>query len=179
MADEVPFTEPVAIAGAGLDLFQSAQAADLNGDLATDALYTFRDRNTGEYGIAWNESNFPGSNGPDPLTRWLVVDQSNDVWEAVVAADFDGDGDQDVCAVEEDGMVLFANETGLGRTGDWEDFTVTATAQDSPSSTRPGTQAVHAGPEPDPYRGGVSVPIYQSSTFRFQDTDEGAGPMAA
>jgi len=36
------------------------------------------------------------------------------------------------------------------------------------------TQSVHAGCQPDPQFGGVSVPIYQSSTFVFQDANEGA-----
>lgn len=43
---------------------------------------------------------------------------------------------------------------------------------------RPETKVVHAGPEPDPLHGGVSVPIYQSSTFSFQNTDEGAARFA-
>ncbi len=41
-------------------------------------------------------------------------------------------------------------------------------------SSRPDTLAVHAGPDPDPHYGGVSVPIFQSSTFAFHDADEGA-----
>jgi len=36
------------------------------------------------------------------------------------------------------------------------------------------TQSVHAGCEPDPLHGGVSVPIYQSSTFAFEGVDQGA-----
>lgn len=36
------------------------------------------------------------------------------------------------------------------------------------------TRAVHAGCEPDPLYGGVSVPIYQSSTFAFGSVDQGA-----
>jgi methionine-gamma-lyase len=36
------------------------------------------------------------------------------------------------------------------------------------------TQAVHAGSRPDPLHGGVSVPIYQSSTFAFDSVDQGA-----
>jgi len=36
------------------------------------------------------------------------------------------------------------------------------------------TRAVHAGSEPDPLHGGVSVPIYQSSTFAFESVDQGA-----
>ncbi len=43
---------------------------------------------------------------------------------------------------------------------------------------RPETLTIHAGPEPDPLYGGVSVPIYQSSTFAFHDTDEGAARFA-
>ncbi|MDM7914488.1 MAG: PLP-dependent aspartate aminotransferase family protein [Candidatus Eisenbacteria bacterium] len=42
----------------------------------------------------------------------------------------------------------------------------------------PETQVVHAGPEPDPQYGGVSVPIYQSSTFSFANADEGAARFA-
>ncbi len=98
LADEVPFGGPLEIAGAGLDLFEAGTAVDVNGDGAVDALYSFRDRNTLEYGIAWNESEFPGANGPDPLTRWIVVDQSSDSWDGLATADFDTDGDRDVVA---------------------------------------------------------------------------------
>jgi methionine-gamma-lyase len=40
------------------------------------------------------------------------------------------------------------------------------------------TEAVHAGTEPDPLFGAVSVPIYQSSTFAFHSVDEGADRFA-
>jgi methionine-gamma-lyase len=43
---------------------------------------------------------------------------------------------------------------------------------------RQDTKVVHAGPEPDPQHGAVSVPIYQSSTFSFRNTDEGAARFA-
>ena len=36
------------------------------------------------------------------------------------------------------------------------------------------TQSVHAGSRPDPLYGGVSVPIYQSSTFAFESVEQGA-----
>ena len=36
------------------------------------------------------------------------------------------------------------------------------------------TKAVHAGQPPDPVTGGVSVPIYASSTFIFQSAEQGA-----
>ncbi len=36
------------------------------------------------------------------------------------------------------------------------------------------TACIHAGQEPDKLFGGVSVPIYQSSTFAFEDADQGA-----
>ena len=36
------------------------------------------------------------------------------------------------------------------------------------------TRSVHAGSQPDPQYGGVSVPIYQSSTFAFENADQGA-----
>lgn len=36
------------------------------------------------------------------------------------------------------------------------------------------TRSVHAGCRPDPMYGGVSVPIYQSSTFAFESVDQGA-----
>lgn len=36
------------------------------------------------------------------------------------------------------------------------------------------TRSVHAGCRPDPLHGGVSVPIYQSSTFAFESVDQGA-----
>ncbi|MFO7733101.1 MAG: aminotransferase class I/II-fold pyridoxal phosphate-dependent enzyme [Candidatus Aminicenantes bacterium] len=43
---------------------------------------------------------------------------------------------------------------------------------------RPQTQVIHAGPEPDPVYGGVSVPIYQSSTFAFDSAEQGAARFA-
>lgn len=43
---------------------------------------------------------------------------------------------------------------------------------------RPQTQVIHAGPEPDPVYGGVSVPIYQSSTFSFDSAEQGAARFA-
>jgi len=43
---------------------------------------------------------------------------------------------------------------------------------------RPETRVVHAGPEPDPLHGAVSVPIYQSSTFSFRSAEEGAARFA-
>lgn len=36
------------------------------------------------------------------------------------------------------------------------------------------TRSVHAGCKPDPLYGGVSVPIYQSSTFAFESANQGA-----
>lgn len=36
------------------------------------------------------------------------------------------------------------------------------------------TAVIHAGQHPDPLFGGVSVPIYQSSTFAFRDAEHGA-----
>jgi methionine-gamma-lyase len=47
-----------------------------------------------------------------------------------------------------------------------------------PHDVRPDTQVVHAGPDPDPQYGAVSVPIYQSSTFSFANADEGAARFA-
>ena len=38
----------------------------------------------------------------------------------------------------------------------------------------PFTSVIHAGQHPDPVFGGVSVPIYQSSTFAFQSAEQGA-----
>ena len=40
------------------------------------------------------------------------------------------------------------------------------------------TKAVHAGQPPDPVTGGVSVPIYASSTFIFQSAEQGAARFA-
>ena len=42
----------------------------------------------------------------------------------------------------------------------------------------PETAAIHAGQEPDPVYGGVSVPIYQSSTFAFASAEQGAARFA-
>lgn len=40
------------------------------------------------------------------------------------------------------------------------------------------TSVIHAGQEPDPFFGGVSVPIYQSSTFAFKSAEQGAARFA-
>jgi methionine-gamma-lyase len=40
------------------------------------------------------------------------------------------------------------------------------------------TSVIHAGQEPDPAFGGVSVPIYQSSTFAFASAEQGARRFA-
>jgi methionine-gamma-lyase len=40
------------------------------------------------------------------------------------------------------------------------------------------TTVIHAGQEPDPVYGGVSVPIYQSSTFAFASAEQGAARFA-
>jgi len=40
------------------------------------------------------------------------------------------------------------------------------------------TKAVHAGQHPDPLTGAVSVPIYASSTFVFQNAEQGAARFA-
>lgn len=45
-------------------------------------------------------------------------------------------------------------------------------------SLSPETLAIHAGQEPDPVYGGVSVPIYQSSTFAFASAEQGAARFA-
>ena len=42
----------------------------------------------------------------------------------------------------------------------------------------PETAVIHAGQEPDPLYGGVSVPIYQSSTFAFRSAEHGAALFA-
>ena len=42
----------------------------------------------------------------------------------------------------------------------------------------PATSVIHAGQEPDPVYGGVSVPIYQSSTFAFESAEQGAARFA-
>jgi methionine-gamma-lyase len=40
------------------------------------------------------------------------------------------------------------------------------------------SKVIHAGSEPDPLFGGVSVPIYQSSTFAFRSAEHGAALFA-
>jgi methionine-gamma-lyase len=45
-------------------------------------------------------------------------------------------------------------------------------------NSRPETVAIHAGTEPRKALGAVSVPIYQSSTFAFDDADQGAARFA-
>jgi methionine-gamma-lyase len=42
----------------------------------------------------------------------------------------------------------------------------------------PYTSVIHAGQHPDPTYGGVSVPIYQSSTFAFKNAAQGAARFA-
>jgi methionine-gamma-lyase len=42
----------------------------------------------------------------------------------------------------------------------------------------PETSVIHAGQGPDPVYGGVSVPIYQSSTFAFESAEQGAARFA-
>ena len=42
----------------------------------------------------------------------------------------------------------------------------------------PQTAVIHAGQHPDPTYGGVSMPIYQSSTFVFKDAAQGAARFA-
>jgi methionine-gamma-lyase len=42
----------------------------------------------------------------------------------------------------------------------------------------PETAVIHAGQEPDPVYGAVSVPIYQSSTFAFESAEQGAARFA-
>ncbi len=43
---------------------------------------------------------------------------------------------------------------------------------------KPQSLPIHAGPDPDPEYGGVSVPIFQTSTFSFNGTDQGADRFA-
>ncbi len=40
------------------------------------------------------------------------------------------------------------------------------------------TEVIHAGQEPDPVYGSISVPIYQSSTFAFENAEQGAARFA-
>lgn len=40
------------------------------------------------------------------------------------------------------------------------------------------SEVIHGGQQPDPLYGGVSVPIYQSSTFSFKDAEQGAARFA-
>ena len=47
-----------------------------------------------------------------------------------------------------------------------------------PDLRSPETLVIHAGQEPDPVYGGVSVPIYQSSTFAFASAEQGAARFA-
>jgi len=49
---------------------------------------------------------------------------------------------------------------------------------DHKKSQSPFTDVIHAGPAPDPLYGGVSVPIYQSSTFAFANAEQGAARFA-
>ncbi|MEA2004849.1 MAG: PLP-dependent transferase, partial [Acidobacteriota bacterium] len=42
----------------------------------------------------------------------------------------------------------------------------------------PYTSVIHAGQHPDPAFGSVSVPIYQTSTFAFENVEQGAARFA-
>lgn len=46
------------------------------------------------------------------------------------------------------------------------------------ASYRFATMAVHAGQDPDPLTGSISVPIYQTSTFVFESAEQGAARFA-
>lgn len=46
------------------------------------------------------------------------------------------------------------------------------------SSFRPATLAVHAGQEPDPTTGSRAVPIYQTTSYAFRDTEHAANLFA-
>jgi len=50
--------------------------------------------------------------------------------------------------------------------------------RDDADKKQPETVAIHAGLEPPPEHGAVSVPIYQTSTFSFRSADEGASRFA-
>src|SRR3954464_9902441 len=47
-------------------------------------------------------------------------------------------------------------------------------AHSGPKTPHPDTLAVHAGQSPDPATGARAVPIYQSASFVFPDTDTAA-----
>ncbi len=47
-------------------------------------------------------------------------------------------------------------------------------AHSSPKTPHPDTLAVHAGQSPDPHTGARAVPIYQTASFVFPDTDTAA-----
>lgn len=51
-------------------------------------------------------------------------------------------------------------------------------APSRPGDAKTATLAVHGGHGPDPLYGGVSMPIYQSSTFAFKDAAQGAARFA-
>src|SRR3954471_9849209 len=50
-------------------------------------------------------------------------------------------------------------------------------AHSGPKTPHPDTLAVHAGQSPDPATGARAVPIYQSASFVFPDTDTAAAPF--
>ena len=39
-------------------------------------------------------------------------------------------------------------------------------------SEGPGTRSVHGGEKPDPATGALNTPIYRTTTFRFDSTDD-------
>jgi O-acetylhomoserine (thiol)-lyase len=47
-----------------------------------------------------------------------------------------------------------------------------------PNAYRPETLAVHAGQQPDPTTGSRAVPIYQTTSYQFKDTDHAANLFA-
>src|SRR5512133_2593057 len=47
-----------------------------------------------------------------------------------------------------------------------------------PAALRPETLLLHAGQEPDPTTGARAVPIYQTSSYQFRDSDHAANLFA-
>src|SRR2546427_8151489 len=63
---------------------------------------------------------------------------------------------------------------GYGRTGTWERSEYIMPEIDSDHVFGFDTLAVHAGQRPDPTTGARAVPIYQTTSFVFDDTDHAA-----
>src|SRR5256714_3136102 len=75
-------------------------------------------------------------------------------------------------------MRLLGGWQGVGQLGRISQTPRLGTAMANEKHFGFGTQAVHAGQRPDPVTGSRAVPIYQTSAYVFEDTDQAANLFA-